>query len=101
MIAEIENIFPQTTLKHIDIKQNDTWIGINLHKVNDKTNLIILEKFLNNENIINLIDYLHKNQSIPFNCIKIVCITCTHKILETISTKYTNLNIYTAKIINN
>jgi len=99
-ITEIEKLFPQTELKHININNLQSWEKINIQYINSKTNLIILENFLNNENILNLIHYINTIHKINHSCIKIACITCTNKILEKISTRYTDLNIYTTKIIN-
>lgn len=100
MITDIHQIFPQTELQHININNIKSWEKINIHDINSKTNLIILENFLNNENILSLIDYINKIHKINHDCIKIACITCTNKILEKISIEYTDLNIYTTKIIN-
>ena len=100
VITKIQNIFPQTELKHIDIHNTESWKKIDFPNINSKTNLIILENFLNNDKILSFINYINRINKIDYDYIKIACITCTHKILEKISIQHTDLNIYTTKIIN-
>jgi len=99
MLTDIEKIFPQINLQHINFSTSNTWKNIKVKNINDTTNIIILDKFIKNDNIVKLIEYLHKEEEINTKNIRIACITCTNKILEKISLKYTNLNIYTTNII--
>nr|QCI04042.1 hypothetical protein [Antithamnionella ternifolia] len=99
MLTEIEQIIPQIQLKHINLSQTNTWQKINLQNINNKTNIIILDKFIKNDNIVKLIEYLNKVENINTKYITLACITCTNKILEKISLEYTDLNIYTTHII--
>lgn len=99
MLIEIEQIFPQTQLQHINLYETNSWENINLQDINEKTNIIILDKFMKNDNIVKLIEYLNTIKNINTKYIKLACITCTNKILEKISLEYTDLNIYTTNII--
>lgn len=51
--------------------------------------------------VINLLDYLTKNNNIKTNQIRLTCIECETNQLLAISKKYAELNIYTTKITDN
>lgn len=72
----------------------------NQEKKLKNSKIIIIEKILSNNSIINFVTELVKQYNIHITCIKIICIACHNKILELINKKYSNLEIYTTKIIN-
>nr|YP_010865176.1 uracil phosphoribosyltransferase [Campylaephora boydenii]WGT74118.1 uracil phosphoribosyltransferase [Campylaephora boydenii] len=97
LLKEIYETFPQTQISHYN--DNDTIDKIK--NTNDKTNIIIIEKFLVEDKIINLLKYIKNDIRIKEKQITIACITCTHQILEKISQYYTEINLYTTHIIYN
>nr|YP_010199495.1 hypothetical protein LK036_pgp012 [Gracilariopsis tenuifrons]UAD89353.1 hypothetical protein [Gracilariopsis tenuifrons] len=102
-IVEAQKILPKTFLKHIDFSRNNTHNEYILNNIDShdlvKYKIIIFEKFLNNYTIIQLLNYLSKNSKLNLDTIKIICITCNHKVLKEIGKKYPKLSIYTTKII--
>nr|YP_009511356.1 hypothetical protein [Gracilariopsis longissima]AXI97233.1 hypothetical protein [Gracilariopsis longissima]UAD89149.1 hypothetical protein [Gracilariopsis longissima] len=102
-IVEAQKILPKTLLRHIDFSSNNTHNEYILNNIDSyevlKYKIIIFEKFLNNYTIIQLLNSLSKNSKLNLDTIKIICITCNHKMLKEIAKKYPKLNIYTTKII--
>nr|WCH54830.1 hypothetical protein [Hypnea edeniana] len=72
----------------------------NQEKKLKNSKIIIVEKVLNNNSIINFVNELINQYNIQIASIKIICIACNNKVLELINKKYSNLEIYTTKIIN-
>nr|YP_009510947.1 hypothetical protein [Gracilaria gracilis]AXI96620.1 hypothetical protein [Gracilaria gracilis] len=96
ILADIERILPESNLQHIDLNDINR---INYHKKLKEYKIIIFEKFLKNYAIIEIINYLQRNNKINLNDVKIICLTCSNNILKYLAKKYPQLNIYTIKII--
>lgn len=101
LLAIIYNTFPQINITHCNINKNEKWYKKNKHNLNQKTNIIIIEKFLVEDNIINIIQDATNDIKITERQITIACITCTNQILEKISKYYNNITLYTTGIIYN
>ena len=101
LLTEIYDTFPQTHITHYNINDSDGNIIKNIQNINEKTNIIIIEKFLAEDHIINLLEYMNHNINIKEKQITIACITCTNQILEKISKYYNEINLYTTNIIYN
>lgn len=100
LLTSIYNKFPQTYITHYNI--NETYTNLIKEKdLNNKTNIIIIEKFLVEDNIITLIKHIKNNMKIKEKQITIACITCTNQIIEKISQYYNEINLYTTNIIYN
>nr|WCH55627.1 hypothetical protein [Hypnea pseudomusciformis] len=105
IINHLKILMPKLSLRHIDIdKNNNDYTKIYFNSKNSKypqnNKIIIVQKILNNDAIIHFINQLINEYKIHINSIKIICIACHKKVLEAINTKYSNLDIYTTKIIN-
>nr|YP_010903372.1 hypothetical protein REP76_pgp005 [Hypnea cornuta]WCH55825.1 hypothetical protein [Hypnea cornuta] len=105
IVNHLKILMPKLLLKHIDIyKDNNDYTKIHFNSKHTnylKNNkIIIVQKILNNNSIIYFVNQLINEYKIHINSIKIICIVCNKKILETINTEYSNLEIYTTKIIN-
>nr|YP_010903174.1 hypothetical protein P4C74_pgp005 [Hypnea pseudomusciformis]WCH55228.1 hypothetical protein [Hypnea pseudomusciformis]WCH56821.1 hypothetical protein [Hypnea pseudomusciformis] len=105
IINHLKILMPKLSLRHIDIdKNNNDYTKIYFNSKNRKypqnNKIIIVQKILNNDAIIHFINQLINEYKIHINSIKIICIACHKKVLEAINTKYSNLDIYTTKIIN-
>nr|YP_009295885.1 uracil phosphoribosyltransferase [Schimmelmannia schousboei]AOM64820.1 uracil phosphoribosyltransferase [Schimmelmannia schousboei] len=103
MITDIDDLLPSINIQHINqpidpIKLQNSYI---LQKINNTSKILIFELFLNNYEIIKLLNYLLLKKNIKTSQIKILCITCNHKILEKLGQMHPKLNIYTTKIITN
>nr|QCI05112.1 Uracil phosphoribosyltransferase [Centroceras clavulatum] len=98
MLTEVSNTFPQTEIKHFSFNYENEWNLENFNNINDKTNIIILEKFLESNNILKLIKYFKEIKKIQEKQITITCITCSNQVLEKISQYYNDINIYTTHI---
>nr|YP_010198505.1 hypothetical protein LK148_pgp005 [Gracilaria pachydermatica]UAD86921.1 hypothetical protein [Gracilaria pachydermatica] len=98
ILADIPRILPEPYLKHIDFNNininNSFYSNENLQEYK----IIIFEKFLKNYGIIEIINYLHKNNQIDLNHIKIICLACNSNILKYLAKKHPQLSIYTIKI---
>nr|YP_009500381.1 uracil phosphoribosyltransferase [Gracilariopsis heteroclada]AXE43543.1 uracil phosphoribosyltransferase [Gracilariopsis heteroclada] len=103
--AESQKILPKIFLQHIYINKNNTRDNYIIHNIDSydlsKYKIIIFDKFLNSYTIIQILNYLFRNTKINVDNMKIICLTCHHKILKEIGKKYPELNIYTTKIIQN
>nr|YP_010902577.1 hypothetical protein REP52_pgp005 [Hypnea nidifica]WCH54432.1 hypothetical protein [Hypnea nidifica] len=105
IIDHLKTLIPKLSIVHTDIYQDENYntrIYYNSKKEKKLTNsrIIIIEKILNNNSIINFINELINKYNIKITSIKIICIACNNKVLELINKKYSNLEIYTTKIIN-
>nr|YP_010195639.1 hypothetical protein LK149_pgp005 [Gracilaria baiana]UAD83036.1 hypothetical protein [Gracilaria baiana] len=96
ILADVQRILPESYLKHIDFNNlnNNFYCNEKL----EEYKIIIFEKFLKNYGIIEIINYLQKNNQINLNHVKIICLTYNNNILKYLAKKYPQLNIYTVKI---
>nr|YP_009300444.1 hypothetical protein BI106_gp164 [Campylaephora sungminbooi]AKU47363.1 hypothetical protein [Campylaephora sungminbooi]ALN11810.1 hypothetical protein 198 [Campylaephora sungminbooi] len=101
LLKEVYDTFPHTHISHYNANDNDNYIIDTIKNINDQTNIIIIEKFLVEDQIINLLKYIKNDIKIKEKQITIACITCTHQILEKISQYYKEINLYTTHIIYN
>lgn len=101
LLADIHNTFPQIHITHYDLYKNETFEIKNKDKINQKTNIIIIEKFLVEDNIINILTDITNDIKVTEKQVTIACITCTNQILEKISKYYNNITLYTTSIIYN
>nr|YP_010198097.1 hypothetical protein LK227_pgp005 [Gracilaria multipartita]UAD86513.1 hypothetical protein [Gracilaria multipartita] len=96
MLADVQRILPESYLQHIDFNNiNNTFY---CNEKLQEYKIIIFEKFLKNYGIIEIINYLQKNNQINLNHVKIICLTCNNNILKYLAKKYPQLSIYTIKI---
>nr|YP_010484944.1 uracil phosphoribosyltransferase [Hypnea cervicornis]UVW80638.1 uracil phosphoribosyltransferase [Hypnea cervicornis] len=105
IINHLKILIPKLSLIHINTckdKNNNAKIYFNSNQEQYLRNnkIIIVEKILNNNSIINFVNELINDYKIHITSIKIICIVCNKKVLEVINKKYSNLEIYTTKIIN-
>jgi len=102
MLADIEVIFPRLIILHINYKNTLTIEeSIKDLKIDLKNaNIFVLEKFTENEEIINLLRYLKKIKHVPSDRISIGCMKIHHHILQKIGNDYPKLKMYTVKINN-
>lgn len=96
MIEYIHQLIPQIKVYHAEEKLSSN--NKLLNNINNKTDIIIFEKFIEENNILNYISFLTQNYEIIIPQMTILCFTCNNKILDKIGQKYPTLNIYTAKI---
>nr|UAD87913.1 hypothetical protein [Gracilaria textorii] len=96
ILADVHRILPEPYLKHIDFNNINNSFYYN-EKLQEYK-IIIFEKFLKNYGIIEIINYLQKNNQINLNHVKIICLTCNSNILKYLAKKYPQLSIYTIKI---
>lgn len=99
MLEYIKQLVPQIKLYHIE--ENLFLNNELLNNIHHKTHIIIFEKFIEDNNILNYLDFLHKNYQIIITQMTILCFTCNNKILDKMGKKYPTLNIYTTQIIDN
>ena len=105
IISDIKILLPRVHLQHIHLNLktqkdiNDDCLEHNIITTIKKHKIIVMEKFLYNHSIIQLLDYLLLEKKINIQQIKIICTICTNSILETIGNKYPYLTIYTTKIL--
>nr|YP_009395276.1 uracil phosphoribosyltransferase [Bryothamnion seaforthii]ARW64044.1 uracil phosphoribosyltransferase [Bryothamnion seaforthii] len=100
MVSDIKSILPHIEI--IDISKGDI---IDIEKTNNQLktknhsiNCFILEKRLNNFQIINLIEYLEKDKGIPPDNIQIICLSSQNDILNKLGYHYPMLKVYTTQI---
>nr|YP_009773986.1 uracil phosphoribosyltransferase or UMP pyrophosphorylase [Caulacanthus okamurae]QIZ74603.1 uracil phosphoribosyltransferase or UMP pyrophosphorylase [Caulacanthus okamurae] len=107
IISNIKTILPKLYIVHTCIDEktkqyiniNDDYLGKDIINTIKKQKIIIIQTLLNNNSIIQLLNYLTLNHKINVNAIKIICTGCTTNILEMISNEYPSLEIYTTQII--
>nr|YP_010619566.1 hypothetical protein orf182 [Xiphosiphonia pinnulata]WAX03579.1 hypothetical protein orf182 [Xiphosiphonia pinnulata] len=101
IINNIKEILPEVHIIHVDYQ--DTYkieeslknlkIDINISKI------LIVEKIINNDTIINLIKYLKKKKNLHSKDINIGCIISNEETLNKMGNHYPELKVYTTKII--
>ncbi len=99
ILTEIKLMIPNISI--VDINQYNT-IKLNndcIKNTKYNNNIIIFEKFLSNSKTLKVIENLAINQKIPIENINIIAIACYNYILNIIGKQYSNLKIYTTKII--
>nr|WCH57221.1 hypothetical protein [Hypnea musciformis] len=105
IINHLKILIPKLSLRHINIDKNNNdytkiYFNSKHRKYPQNNKIIIVQKILNNNAVIHFVNQLINEYKIHINSIKIICIACNKKVLEGINTKYSNLEIYTTKIIN-
>nr|WCH55428.1 hypothetical protein [Hypnea brasiliensis] len=105
IINNLKILIPKLSIVHTYTykdENDNTKIYYNSNQEKKLTNskIIIVETILNNSSIINFVNKLINQYKINITSIKIICIACNNKVLELINKKYSNLEIYTTKIIN-
>lgn len=101
LVQEIQNVLPKVDIKLInqqDLNRNNKSI-LQLKKISQKTKFIIINNNLRLDYNMHLLDHLIYNEHINLNKIRVTCITCLHSQLIHLSKYYSQLNIYTTKII--
>nr|YP_009395890.1 uracil phosphoribosyltransferase [Herposiphonia versicolor]ARW64870.1 uracil phosphoribosyltransferase [Herposiphonia versicolor] len=101
MISEIKIILPDIKIIHTDYKNknniNESLRNIKIDLKNSK--IFIIEKITDNDQILELIHYLNKEKKIENKNIKIGCIISKKNVLKKIGNEYSELQLYTTKII--
>jgi len=103
LLQEIQLLIPKIKLELIykyDIGEKNQYIN-KLQSVDSYTKIIMINHKIEVGYVINLLDYLTKNNNIKTNQIRLTCIECETNQLLAISKKYAELNIYTTKITDN
>lgn len=100
IMNEISTTFPQTEIQHYDINNTINPTDNIKYTFNNITNIIIVEKFLDQYDIIRFLEHLINHVSVDEKQIIIACITCNNQIIERISQKYHHIRLYTTQIIN-
>nr|YP_010902776.1 hypothetical protein REP55_pgp005 [Hypnea nidulans]WCH54631.1 hypothetical protein [Hypnea nidulans] len=104
IIIHLKTLIPKLSLVHIntykDNNNNKIYFNSNREQYFINNKIIIVEKILNNNSIIDFVHELINDYKIQITSIKIICIVCNQKVLEIINKRYSNLEIYTTKIIN-
>lgn len=99
LLQEMQLLIPKIQLELI---YNYDIINKNrLIKIDSYTKIIIINNKIEVGYLVNLLDYLTKNNNVKTNQIRLTCIECETNQLIAISKEYAELNIYTTKIINN
>ena len=103
VIEEINTIIPNfniINIDHFDSKEIiEKKFNATIKHKTKITKIIIFDILFTNINIIKLVETLINTMRIKVEELDLACIACSKKILNEISYKYPNLNIYTAKII--
>nr|AOM64619.1 uracil phosphoribosyltransferase [Riquetophycus sp.] len=101
IINEINDLLPKSYIQHLDCNQNniinDNCLDNEIIHIIQEAKIIIIDNVLTTSTN-KLLHYLTQQKQIEISQIKIICITCNNKVLETIGDKYPLLNIYTTKI---
>nr|YP_010903770.1 hypothetical protein REP92_pgp005 [Hypnea wynnei]WCH56622.1 hypothetical protein [Hypnea wynnei] len=105
IINSLKILIPKLSIIHTNTYKDKNYNTKIHYKYNQEKHLknskiIIVQQVLNNKSVINFIHELINHYNVHITSIKIICIACNSKILEIINKKYTNLEIYTTKIIN-
>ena len=106
ILPYIHSLLPQVYIQHINFDHkfitniNENYFDSSILNVIKEKKIIIMDNFLT-YSIIKLLDYLTIQKDIKVQQVKIICITCTNKILEQIADRYPLVNIYTTKIYTN
>lgn len=104
IVSEIVGIIPNLEIINIDQFHQDYYAK---HKIKEmllsckkiKKKIIIFNTTLIENYIIQIIEFLISEIKINIEEINITCLTCSNQVLNKISKKYSELNIYTTKII--
>lgn len=102
IVSDINLLLPQMQIIDTgqDLKSFKNNFKTYTNQVNKtKIKIIILETILYESRVLNLIQYLNAEESIPVNNIHIACIVCYNTVLNLIGLHYSQLKIYTTKII--
>jgi len=103
LLQEIQLLIPKIKLELIykyDISEKNKYKN-KLKGVDSYTKIIMINHKIEVGYVINLLDYLTKNNNIKTNQIRLTCIECETDQLLAISKRYAELNIYTTKITDN
>jgi uracil phosphoribosyltransferase len=102
----IYNIIPKAIVLpffHQNSIKDSKYIKINieskLNLIESNSQIFILQLHLNTDTILGIFNLIETKQ-IEIKQIQILCIMCSIEELQKISQRYSNLNIYTTKIIN-
>nr|AYR05775.1 uracil phosphoribosyltransferase [Lithothamnion sp.] len=107
LIQEAKDLLPKCSISLIDFNKNNPSFLIDSNfsyipkKIDRSTKIIIIEKYINTEYFLKLMDYLTNIKKINIISIRLICIVCEDSKLITISHKYPQLNIYTTQITSN
>nr|YP_009398353.1 uracil phosphoribosyltransferase [Thaumatella adunca]ARW67539.1 uracil phosphoribosyltransferase [Thaumatella adunca] len=103
IITDIKSIVPNIKILNINYKDNkNIKNSIDEMKISLKdTKIFIVEKKTNDENILNLIQYLKDEKHISLSNINLTSIFINHQTLNKLGSKYPELKVYTTKIIYN
>nr|QCI04238.1 hypothetical protein [Anotrichium furcellatum] len=102
ILPEIKMLIPQIEI--VDTENNLEIFKKNFQQkikdfINKDIQILIFEKTLLDSCIINVLNYLTISEYIPIQHINIACIYCNHQTLNIIGNQYSQLKIYTTKII--
>ncbi len=103
MISDINQLIPKVQVIHTEYKnRNSIQNSLNNLKIDSrKSEIFIIEKITKNEYIIDLINYLTNEKKINTRNIKIGSIISNENTLEKIGNEYSELKLYTTKILYN
>ena len=107
IVTDIIALFPKVYIQHLYLdQQNNLKNHIEIYQKiqntqKNNTKIILIQPYLNSYSSIKILDYLILKNDIKIQNIFLVCISCHHKIIEKIGTKYPKLSIYTSKIMIN
>ena len=101
IIHDLNDMLPKSYIQHINLNReniiDDNCLDHEITNIIQETKILIIYNVLT-KSIRKLLDYLIQQKKIQIAQIKIICITCSNKVLEVIADKYPLLNIYTTKI---
>ena len=104
LIQEARYILPRCSISLIDFNKNNPCILLDSNfsyipqHIDPSTKILIVDKHINIEYFVKLMDYLIETKKIKISNIRVICIICEDNKLITISKKYPQLNIYTTQI---
>nr|YP_009243962.1 uracil phosphoribosyltransferase or UMP pyrophosphorylase [Sporolithon durum]AMK96204.1 uracil phosphoribosyltransferase or UMP pyrophosphorylase [Sporolithon durum] len=107
LISTIKDLIPKCKLGLIHLFKTDKIYQISktfnsLPKdISKNQKIIILDKYIETEGTIKLIEYLVKIKKVDLNQIRISCIACEKRGLKKIAYSYPKIRIYTTEIIVN
>lgn len=103
LLQEIKLLIPKSKLELIynyDTNKNNKYRN-KFKKLDSYTKIIMINNRIEVGYVVNILDYLTKNNNIKIHQIRLTCIRCETNQLIAISKEYAELNIYTTKIIDN
>lgn len=103
IISDIKTLLPNIDIINISYNNisNEQSINEKTKKPINNAQIFILEKHLNNINVMNTIKYFISIKEIPIKNIAIACITSEHGILKQLGNIYPSMRVYTTKILYN